>query len=522
MRFIMGNHSGVYAVTSKTLAEYDQVPYLANPLPQTHPSRLAAIASMFGLSYVPPKSAKVLELGCASGVNLLGMAHFMPDAQFVGVDLSIVQVHEAQRRAKAINANNVTYHHMSIDEIGPDFGQFDYIIAHGVYSWVPNEVQKAILRVCRENLSNEGIAFVSYNVLPGWRMKQAARDVFMALTPPNVPAAARWEYGINWIKEMMEISKAEEKKPLLHQTIANELENILVKKDLRYLAHEYLEVHNEPLLFREFLNQIGEAELTYLGDAEPSSMVRHLTNPKLQEFFKKHPPGGMAETEQAIDIIAGRTFRQSLMVKGSRKAKMNRALTPEFFKNLHIQARMAKTTEQDGQVKYLHQKHGPLNALPPYGTGALEILIELAGMPAPYKLLFDKFAEATQGTESMFAEILFSLLGMNVIEIFADPYMPNLPKGATPLAVLDAESGRHVTANAVGEPIGLDPLQILILPLLKGNWDREEAITKLVSMHSKGLFNINPTPADDEQMKQVLGGILDKTEGILQNFGVVG
>ena len=522
MRFILDNHSGVHAVTSTTLAEYDQIPYLANPLPQTHPSRLAAIASMFGLSYVPPKSARVLELGCASGVNLLGMAHFMPDAKFVGVDLSIVQVHEAQRRAKAINASNVTYHHMSIDEIGRDFGEFDYIIAHGVYSWVPNEVQKAILRVCRENLSDDGIAFVSYNVLPGWRMKQATRDVFMALTPPNVPAATRWEYGINWIRELIEVNKEEQNKPLLHQTIANELENILVKKDLRYLVHEYLEGYNEPILFREFLSHITEAELTYLGDAEPSSMVRHLTNPKLQDFFKKHPPGGLAETEQTIDIITGRTFRQSLMVKGSRKAKMNRALTPEFFKNLHIHARMAKTTDQDGQVKYFHQKHGPLNASPPYGTGALDILIELAGMPAPYKLLFDKFAETTQGTEPIFAEILFSLLGLNGIEIFADPYMPELPKGATPLAILDAESGRNVTTNAVGEAIGLDPLQTLILPLLKGDWDREEAIAKLVSMHIKGLFNINPVPADDAQMKQVLGGILDQADGILKSYGIVG
>jgi len=522
MRFILEDHSGVHAVTTTTLAEYDQVPYLANPLPQTHPSRIAAIASMFGLSFVPPKSAKVLELGCASGVNLLGMAHFMPDAKFVGVDLSIVQVHEAQRRAKAVAANNVTYHHMSIDEINPDFGEFDYIIVHGVYSWVPNEVQKAILRVCRENLSNDGIAFVSYNVLPGWRMKQAARDVFMALTPPNVPAATRWEYGVNWIREMLETNKTEDKRPLLHQTIANELENILVKKDLRYLAHEYLETHNEPLLFREFLSHMSEAELTYLGDAEPSTMVRHLTHPVLSEFFKKHPPQGMAETEQAIDIITGRTFRQSLMVKGSRKTKMNRALTPDFFKNLHIQARLAKTTDQDGQVKYVHQRHGPLNAQPPYGTGALEVLTELAGMPAPYKSLLDKFVQATQGTEPVFAEILFSMLGMNGIEIFADPYMPALPKGATPLAILDAESGRNVTTNSVGEAIGLDPLQVLILPILKGDWDRDESIAKLLSMHSKGLFNINPAPADEEQMKQVLGGILDKAEDVFKVYGIVG
>jgi len=509
-------------VSSQTLASYDQIPYLANPLPQTHPSRLAAIASMFGLPYVLPKKARVLELGCASGVNLLGMAHFMPEAQFVGVDLSVVQIFEANKRAKALNASNVTYHHMSIEDVDSKFGEFDYVICHGVYSWVPSNVQTAILRICRENLSSEGIAFISYNVQPGWRMKQAARDVFMALTPPEMPAQQRWEYGVSWIKDALETTANETPKPLLHQAMANELESILTQKNIRYLVHEYLEDHNEPLLFREFLNQINKAELAYLGDVEPASMVRHITNPVLSEFFKRRPAGSMAETEQAIDIITGRPFRQSVIVKGIRQSQINRALTPEFFKKLYIQSRITKSEDQSGQVTYKHVKLGQLNAQPPYGTATLDVLSAHANMPTAFKELAEKFTALSEGTESTFAEILFSLLGAGAMDIFAEPHIPELPKGATPLAILDVEAGREVTSNASGEIIGLDPVQRLMLPLLKGNWNREEVIKQLVSLHAKGALNVNPAPTDSEQMKNLLGELVDKTVELLKRFGIVG
>ncbi|MDR1840299.1 MAG: class I SAM-dependent methyltransferase [Holophagales bacterium] len=508
-------------MANQTLSAYDQIPYLANPLPQTHPSRLAAVASMFALSFAPPKNARVLELGCASGINLLGMAHFMPEAKFVGIDLSIVQIHEAQRRAKAINAENVTFHHMGIEDIDANFGEFDYVLCHGVYSWVPPSTQKAILRICNENLSQDGIGFVSYNVQPGWRIKQIARDVFWALTPPEMPASKRYEYGVAWIKDALEITAKEEQKPLLHQALANEMNSILTQKDIRYLVHEYIEDNNEPLLFREFLSQVSEAGLAYLGDAEPASMVRHLTNPALREFFKTHPATSMAEAEQAIDIIMGRTFRQSLLVKGIRHRQINRALTSAFFKNLHIQARIARKVDENNQVTYTHPRAGQMNAQPPYGTAALDVLAE-AFMPTEFRKLADKFTELSQGTDDVFAEILFSLLGAGAIEIFADPYIPELPKGATPLALLDVSSGRNITSNAAGEVIGLDPLQSLILPLLKGDWDREDVISHLAGLYGKGAFNINPVPADNEQMRNLLGNLADKAANALKMMGVVG
>ncbi|MCL1908106.1 MAG: class I SAM-dependent methyltransferase, partial [Holophagaceae bacterium] len=196
-------------MTINTLASYDETPYLAMPLPQTHPARLAGIAKMLGLSYTPPSKARVLEIGCASGVNLTGMAHYMPEAQFVGIDLSEVQIAEAKKKATTLNADNLTFHHMNLEDLGPDFGEFDYIIAHGVYSWIPPKVRQSLLRLCSERLSNEGIAYVSYNVLPGWRIKQATRDILMAIGTHEIQGKQRFEMGIDFLKGLVEQAESE-------------------------------------------------------------------------------------------------------------------------------------------------------------------------------------------------------------------------------------------------------------------------------------------------------------------------
>jgi hypothetical protein len=352
-------------------------------------------------------------------------------------------------------------------------------------------------------------------------MKQIARDAFWALTPPDMPAHQRLEYGVAWMKDALEITAKEETRPLLHQALAHELEQIITQKDLRYLAHEYLEIDNEPMLFREFLSLATDAGLAYLGDAEPASMVRHIAHPALREFFKAHPASSMTESEQAIDIIMGRTFRQSILVKGIRHRSINRALTPEFFKGLHIQSRISKAAGEDGKTTYSHPRTGQINAQPPNGTAALDALSE-ALMPVEFGKLAEKFMSACEAKEEVLAEILFSLLGAGAVDIFADPHIPELPKGATPLALLDIESGRTLTTNAVGEVVAFDRLQALILPFMKGDWDQGAVLAELEKLYAKGAFNINPVPADDEQWRKLLGNIVDQAASIMKSLGVMG
>jgi hypothetical protein len=166
---------------------------------------------------------------------------------------------------------------------------------------------------------------------------------------------------------------------------------------------------------------------------------------------------------------------------------------------------------------------GKMNAHPPFGTAILETLVAYTNKQATYKELSNKFYElANEAKEGVFDDVLFSLLGAGAIDIYADPCIPVLPKGATPLAILDVKTGRETTSNAIGEAVGLNPMQQIIIPLLQGDWDINEVVAKLISFHSKGQFTVNPTPADDAQLKTVLEEVVNHTAATLKLSGVVG
>ena len=142
---------------------YDEVPYMAASFSNTHPEVLAVTALLRGIDSPPLDGARVLELGCARGANLVPMASSLPKASFVGVDLSHRQIDEARATARAVGAENVAFHAMDLRGLDDSFGSFDYVVAHGLYSWVPPDVQEAILEVCARRLSPKGIVYVSYN-----------------------------------------------------------------------------------------------------------------------------------------------------------------------------------------------------------------------------------------------------------------------------------------------------------------------------------------------------------------------
>ena len=170
-------------MTDLLRTSYDAVPYESNFIPQTHPERLAMVATMFGWRSAPANHCRVLELGCASGGNLLPMAEQLPESSFLGIDLSSVQIARGQELLTKSGLKNVELRQLSILAVGPDLGTFDYIICHGVYSWVPEIVREKILAICKENLNPEGIAYVSYNTLPGWHLRQHPRHALLPHPP---------------------------------------------------------------------------------------------------------------------------------------------------------------------------------------------------------------------------------------------------------------------------------------------------------------------------------------------------
>ena len=164
---------------SVTEASYDAIPYCSFPVPASHLDRMFNVARLFGLDPVVPENARVLELGCAGGGNLIPLANRFPKASFVGVELSKVQCDNAISAANYIGLKNLEVRHASITDIDASLGKFDYIICHGVFSWVPDFVRDAILHVSSANLSERGVAFISYNTLPGWHFRGMLRSMML-------------------------------------------------------------------------------------------------------------------------------------------------------------------------------------------------------------------------------------------------------------------------------------------------------------------------------------------------------
>lgn len=151
-----------------TLARsYDETPYPGRAYAHPHPDYMAVLATLLGLNPPPVACCRVLEIGCASGANLIPMALSLPGASFIGIDISPRQIAEGQRTIDALGLTNITLLVRDLQEVGDELGQFDYIIAHGVYSWAPAPVRDRLMALTKRCLAPNGIAYISYNTYPG-------------------------------------------------------------------------------------------------------------------------------------------------------------------------------------------------------------------------------------------------------------------------------------------------------------------------------------------------------------------
>jgi SAM-dependent methyltransferase len=182
--------------TAQPGGDFNLVPYTSIAFPQSQPARLAALGILFGLSPPAVATARVLELGCAAGGNLIPLAARFASARFVGIDLSVRHVEEGRQRIAALGLDNIEIRQGDLATIELE-ESFDDIICHGVYSWVPPAARDAILRISSRNLTRGGLAYVSYNVFPGWRMRNVVRDIMLYHAGESGPpreriAKARW------------------------------------------------------------------------------------------------------------------------------------------------------------------------------------------------------------------------------------------------------------------------------------------------------------------------------------------
>ncbi len=513
--------------TAEQRNSYDEVPYPDLCYHQTHPGWMEILGQLLGMSPAPAEKCRVLEIGTASGGNILPMAAVLPNSTFVGMDYSIVQIERGQAVINETGLSNISLQHMDIMDITPEYGQFDYIIVHGIYSWVPPAVQDKLMEICKHNLAPQGIAYVSYNTYPGWHMMDIVRNQMLYRTR-HIPAIAdKLEPAREWISFMA-------------HTLANHSDSAYASVFESYLAyrttqalemdpaaqlHDELEANNMPLYFHQFVERAEQHGLQYLVESDfQMSMGAGLTKEVLDQL--KTIARTTVEMEQYFDFVHNRTFRRTLLCHSD--VQLNRQITTQPMRSFYVSCN-AQLTEVDAESaakgidRYVGTDGSKFATNHPLTKAAFQYLIE----SAPLRTKFDDLVHQAQArlTSVQFTDEDTNILAGNLLRAFSysksliqfDSFTPQMTTTVSdrPLATsLVRHQARHSpeVVNLLHLQTKLNNFTRLVLTNLDGENNRDELLDFLVRLVQEGKItrpNDDKTSKTTDELRQSLSGELD-------------
>ncbi len=359
---------------------YDQVAYEGWSYAQTHPDVLATVAILRGMKPAPVETCRVLEVGCAEGYNLMPMAVSLPDAEFVGIDYSPRQIEAAESLRASLSIPNVRFYAMDITAWDETLGTFDYIIAHGLYSWVAAPVRAALLDLCRRALAPHGVAYISYNTYPGWHMLAGVRDMMLYHTAAETDPTVKIQKAAALITLIAEATHR--KQPLPYSSFHHIYADLIrtyqqdhsIGTDRHYslLLHDELSEINDPFYFHEFVGAIEKHGLRYVGDAEFNSMlstnIPAETAAQLQTFARSS-----VDAEQYMDFVRNRGFRRSLICHAD--VPLGSSVSATAMQTLYFSAHASPEVVEENHnhlVKFISVDAASLSTDHPVSIAALD------------------------------------------------------------------------------------------------------------------------------------------------------
>lgn len=299
---------------------YDELPYPSRAYPLTHPDNLATLGRLLGLTPRSVESCHVLELGCADGGNLIPMATYLPTSQFVGVDSSALQIDRARQLAKTLRLDNLTWLRADIDTLDTELGSFDYIICHGVFSWVSDHTRRRILEICRRHLSAQGLAYLSFNAYPGWHEAEGLRRMLLYHVDATAPPRDRVAQARAFLGLLASAASARgDTRAAFLASQHRHFESLDPAVRDGYFFYDYLLEHNRPFYFHELVDWVDSADLSVLCNADPRRVFPERRPGPLGELSRGRETG--VEQQQYLDFLENRRHRAVLLCRAGENVR---------------------------------------------------------------------------------------------------------------------------------------------------------------------------------------------------------
>jgi SAM-dependent methyltransferase/methyltransferase-like protein len=476
-------------------SSYDLVPYDSFAFPESHPIRLGAIGALYGMKCAAIRNCRVLELGCGAGGNLIPMAEQLPGARFVGIDLSDKQILMAQTIARELGFTNVRFEAADIGTFEVEAGSYDYIIAHGVYSWVPAAIRERVLEICARGLAEQGVAYVSYNTYPGWRLLQITREMMLYHARETADPAERLRRGRGIVDVVAGLRQEQD----AYAAVMRE-EQIRVKRNMgSHVLHDEMERDNTPIYFHQFVSHAERKGLKYLGDSRFSEMRFEGLPQAVAAEVGKLGKGRIA-MEQYLDFIRGNTFRRSALCRAD--TKLTEDVSADGVDALWVAAEVKPAERVDltsNAEAALGVARGTLKVREPVFKAAM---VELGRVWPKAVQVADlwRMARELTGSGAVLAEdqagfsrwMLWNML-CGTVEFWAGEWDFKATISEKPIAspvarrqAGEVHAGIRGVTNRRHEMIQLDEVSARLLRELNGEHDREALTRKLVESAASG------------------------------------
>lgn len=292
---------------------YADLGYLSQPFPYASAPFLESYARLLGLSPAPASNARILEIGSSYGGNLISQALFYPQATFTGIEIAPTQVSVGKTYIDQLGITNLDLLEGDVNESHDHLGTYDYIIAHGFYSWVDEETKDNFLCLCKEHLAENGILYMSYNTYPGWHKMDSVRALleFANKDIDTLNHREKVRHGKTVASKLGALMLEYDTVKNQQASFLQSLRQTLQKQDC-YVGHDHLEPVNTPVYFHQCMDHMAEHGFTYLCDCDLNLSFPTVYDETLRTQLQVLAPHDPLAREQYIDFMLNTAFRKSL------------------------------------------------------------------------------------------------------------------------------------------------------------------------------------------------------------------